>query len=166
MAHADGRFPKLMSTRARTDLIVLDDWGLSSLDAEARCDLLELLGDRHGRRSTLVTSQLPLDHWHEIIGDPTLADAILDRLVHNAYRITLKGESMRERRARNLTATTTGEQQCRPAPLRSDCPGPITVEPVAGCAWNRRPDVAGRGGRLQYALFCGRKSKSWVSKGT
>ncbi len=107
LAHADGRFPKLMQTLARTHLLILDDWGLTPLDAEARRDLLELLDDRHGHRSTLVTSQLPVDHWHEIIGDPTLADAILDRLVHNAYRITLKGESMRKRKARNLTPTPT-----------------------------------------------------------
>jgi DNA replication protein DnaC len=106
LAHADGRFPKLMNTLARTDLILLDEWGLTNMDADARRDLLELLDDRHAQRSTLVTSQLPLEHWHEIIGDPTLADAILDRLVHNAYRITLKGESMRKRKARKLTAAT------------------------------------------------------------
>ncbi|MBK1674566.1 AAA family ATPase [Ectothiorhodospira shaposhnikovii] len=109
LAHADGSFPKLMATYAKTDLIVLDDWGLASLDTSARRDLLELLDDRHGRRSTLITSQLPVDHWHEVIGDPTLADAILDRLVHNAYRITLKGESMRKRKAPQLTANATPE---------------------------------------------------------
>ena len=109
LAHADGRFPKLMASYAKTDLIVLDDWGLTSLDTTARRDLLELLDDRHGQRSTLVTSQLPVEHWHEVIGDPTLADAILDRLVHSAYRLTLKGESMRKRRARNLTATAATE---------------------------------------------------------
>jgi len=107
LAHADGRFPKLMADYAKTDLIVLDDWGLASLDAAARRDLLELLEDRHGQRSTLVTSQLPVEHWHQVIGDPTLADAILDRLVHSAYRITLKGESMRKRNARQLTAAAT-----------------------------------------------------------
>ena len=109
LAHADGRFPKLMSTRAKTDLLLRDDWGLTTLDTEARRDLLELLDDRHGQRSTLVTSPLPLAHWHEIIGDPTLADAILDRLVHNAYRITLKGESMRKRNAKKLTAAASSE---------------------------------------------------------
>lgn len=109
LAHADGRFPKLMASYAKTDLIVLDDWGLASLDAPARRDLLELLDDRHGQRSTLLTSQLPVEHWHEVIGDPTLADAILDRLVHSAYRITLKGESMRKRRAKKLTAAATAE---------------------------------------------------------
>jgi len=108
LAHGDGRFPKLMATFAKTDLIVLDDWGLAKLNTEQRRDLLELLDDRHTHRSTIVTSQIPVDHWHEIIGDPTLADAILDRLVHNAYRINLKGESMRKRYAK-LTATTPSE---------------------------------------------------------
>jgi len=95
-AHADGRYPLKMKKLARTDVIVLDDWGLAKLTAAQRRDLLEVLDDRHNRRSTLVTSQLPVEHWHKIIGDPTFADAILDRLVHNAYRITLKGESMRK----------------------------------------------------------------------
>ncbi|MDF1530371.1 MAG: ATP-binding protein, partial [Sedimenticola sp.] len=76
--------------------------------AEQRRDLLELLDDRHGMRSTIVTSQIPVDHWHDVIGDPTLADAILDRLIHNAYRINLKGESMRKRQAK-LTNTTPSE---------------------------------------------------------
>ena len=100
LAHADGGFPKLMRSLAHTDLVLLDDWGLCSLDAEARRDLLELLDDRYGQRATLITSQMPVAHWHELIGDPTLADAILDRLVHNAYHLTLKGESLRKRHAR------------------------------------------------------------------
>ena len=105
-AHADGRYPLLMKKLARTDLLVLDDWGLAKLTAPQRRDLLEVLDDRHDRRSTLITSQLPVEHWHKIIGDPTLADAILDRLVHNAYRIELKGESMRKNRI-DLTHTVT-----------------------------------------------------------
>ena len=105
-AHADGRYPQLMKKLARTDVIVLDDWGLAKLTAAQRRDLLEILDDRHDRRSTIITSQLPVEHWHKIIGDPTLADAILDRLVHNAYRIQLKGESMRKNRI-NLTNTVT-----------------------------------------------------------
>lgn len=105
-AHADGRYPQLMKQLARTDVLVLDDWGLAKLTAAQRRDLLEVLDDRHDRRSTLVTSQLPVEHWHKIIGDPTLADAILDRLVHNAYRIELKGESMRKNRI-DLTNTLT-----------------------------------------------------------
>ena len=108
LAHGDGRFPKLMNSLAKTDLIILDDWGLAKLTAEQRRDLLELIDDRHANRSTIVTSQLPVDHWHEVIGDPTLADAILDRLVHNAYRINLKGESMRKRHAKLTAAAPSG----------------------------------------------------------
>ncbi len=100
LAHGDGRFTKLMAGFAKTDLIILDDWGLAKFTAEQRRDMLELLDDRHGSRSTVVTSQVPVDHWHEVIGDHTLADAILDRLVHSAYRINLKGESMRKRHAK------------------------------------------------------------------
>jgi len=100
LARADGRYPKLMATLAKAHLLVLDDWGLTPLTAAACRDLLELLEDRHGRRSTLITSQLPIDAWHDYLGDPTVADAILDRLIHNAIRLTLKGESMRKRRSR------------------------------------------------------------------
>ena len=95
-AHGDGRYPKVVKKLARTDVLILDDWGLSKLTAPQRRDLLDILDDRHERRSTLVTSQLPVEHWHKMIGEPTHADAILDRLVHNAYRIELKGESMRK----------------------------------------------------------------------
>jgi DNA replication protein DnaC len=100
IAKGDGRYGRLLRSLAKTDLVVLDDWGLAPLTDEHRRDLLELLDDRHGRRATLVASQLPIDHWHTAIGEPTLADAILDRLVHNAYKITLKGESMRKRLAK------------------------------------------------------------------
>ncbi len=104
IAKGDGRYPKLMRTLAKTQLLLLDDFGASPLTDEHRRDLLEILDDRYGVLSTLVTSQFPVEHWHELIGDPTLADAILDRLVHNAYRINLKGESMRKRR-KKLTQT-------------------------------------------------------------
>jgi DNA replication protein DnaC len=90
---------RLHAATAITPLI-LDDWGLAPITAEQRRDLLEIMEDRHGRGSTMVTSQLPVEHWHEIIGDPTLADAILDRLVHNAHRLTLKGESLRKAEAK------------------------------------------------------------------
>ena len=89
-----------MKKLARTDVLVLDDWGVAKLTAPQRRDLLDILDDRHERRSTVVTSQLPVEHWHKMIGEPTHADAILDRLVHNAYRITLKGESMRKANAK------------------------------------------------------------------
>jgi len=97
LAHGDGRYHKLMSAFAKTDVIILDDWGLAKLAHEQRQDLLELLDDRHGQRSTIITSQVPVNHWHEIIGDATLADAILDRVLHSAYRLELKGESLRKR---------------------------------------------------------------------
>jgi DNA replication protein DnaC len=101
LARGDGRHARLLRSLGRADLLVLDDWGLEPLDAAARHDLLEILEERYGRKSTLVTSQLPVDRWHEIIGDPTYADAILDRLVHNAHRIELTGESMRRSRAKS-----------------------------------------------------------------
>ena len=96
IAKADGRYGKLMLSYAKTDLLILDDWGLTPMTDPQRRDLLELLEDRYGKRSTIVTSQLPVAAWHESIGDPTLADAILDRLIHNAHRIELKGDSMRK----------------------------------------------------------------------
>jgi len=102
IAKADGRYDKILKTLSKTRLLVVDDWGLKPLVKEQSHDLLEILEDRHGLRSTLVTSQLPVDHWHEIIDNPTIADAILDRLIHNAYRINLKGESMRKKKT-NLT---------------------------------------------------------------
>jgi DNA replication protein DnaC len=82
---------------ARTDLIILDDWGLAAMVKQQRYDLLEILEDRNSLKSTIVTSQLPIKSWHEYIGDPTLADAILDRLVHSAYKINLEGGSMRKK---------------------------------------------------------------------
>jgi DNA replication protein DnaC len=104
IAKGDGRYTKLLTSYAKAALLVFDDWGLAKLVQEQRHDLLEILEDRHGLRSTLVTSQIPVEHWHELIGDPTLADAILDRLIHNAYRINLKGESMRKKKS-TLTKT-------------------------------------------------------------
>jgi DNA replication protein DnaC len=95
LARGDGRHGRLLKTLARVELLILDDWGLSVLSQNQRIDLLEILEDRNGRGSTIVTSQVPIDQWHEVIGDPTLADAILDRLVHNAHRLNMTGESMR-----------------------------------------------------------------------
>jgi len=104
IAKGDGRYGKLLKSFAKTNLLVIDDWGLKKLIKEQSHDLLEIFEDRHRLRSVLITSQLPVEHWHEIIGNPTLADAILDRLVHNSYRINLKGESMRKKKS-NLTKT-------------------------------------------------------------
>ena len=92
-----------MDCRNRAQTTLRHDWGLSVLNPPERRDLLELLDDRHGRASTIVTSQIPVEHWHDVIGDPTLGDAILDRLVHNAHRLQLTGESMRKQNARNQT---------------------------------------------------------------
>lgn len=97
IARGDGRYPKLMRHLSKVDVLVLDDWGLENgINDSQRRDLLEILDDRYATRATVVTSQLPVEHWHEALGDPTLADAILDRLVHNAYRIKLQGNSMRK----------------------------------------------------------------------
>lgn len=96
IAHGDGRFSKLIQHLAKTDVLLLDDWGLEKLSLGQRNDLLEIMEDRHGSKSTLMTSQLPINQWHQSIGDATLADAILDRLLHNAHKVKLKGESMRK----------------------------------------------------------------------
>jgi len=99
MARADGSYARVLAKLARTSVIVLDDLGMAALTDSERRDLLEVIEDRHGSASTIITSQLPVEHWHEVIGDPTIADALLDRLVHNAHKINLKGESMRKRKA-------------------------------------------------------------------
>ncbi len=99
LARGDGRYGKLLRGLARVDLLILDDWGPEKLDDQQRRDLLEIVEDRHERRSIIVTSQVPVDRWYEIVGNPTIADAILDRLLHNAYRIELTGESLRKRRS-------------------------------------------------------------------
>jgi DNA replication protein DnaC len=99
LARGDGRYPRMLKSLARVQVLILDDWGITPLTAEQRRDLLEIVDDRHGRASTIVTSQLPVAHWHEHIGNPTIADAVLDRLVHTAHRIELKGESLRKLRA-------------------------------------------------------------------
>jgi DNA replication protein DnaC len=98
LARADGRYGNILRQIARVDLLILDDWGPETLNADQRRDLLEIVEDRHDRRSIIVTSQVPIDQWYEIIGNPTIADAILDRLIHNAYRIELIGESLRKKK--------------------------------------------------------------------
>lgn len=107
VARGDGRYTRMLAAFARVDLMILDDWGTVRLTDEQRRDIFEILEDRYDRRSTLVAAQLPVKHWHETIGDPTMADAILDRLIHNAHKISLKGESMR-RKKKHLTMTETG----------------------------------------------------------
>ena len=112
LAHGDGRFAKLFRTLTKVDLLILDDWGPDRLSANHRRDLMEIVEDRYGRGSTLITSQLTVDTWHEVIGEPTFADAILDRLVHNAYRLALDGPSMRKIKAGEAEAT--GESAAAP----------------------------------------------------
>ena len=104
LAHGDGRFARLFRMLVKVNLLVLDDWGPDRLSAGQRRDLMEIVEDRHGRGSILITSQLPVASWHEVIGEPTLGDAILDRIVHNAYRLELDGPSMRKLNAADATA--------------------------------------------------------------
>jgi DNA replication protein DnaC len=113
-AHADGSLQKRLKQLARTALIIIDDLGLVAATARQYRDLLEILDDRLGRGATLITSQFPVAQWHELIGDATVADALMDRLVHQAYRIELKGESMRKARA------TAGEAAGTPAEKPSE----------------------------------------------
>ena len=95
LARGDGRHARFLAKLGSVQLLILDDWGLEPLDAKARHDLLEILEERYGRRSTIITSQLPVTAWHDVIADPTYADAILDRLLHNAHRLDLEGHSLR-----------------------------------------------------------------------
>jgi DNA replication protein DnaC len=99
IAHGDGSYMRLMAQLLKTDLLILDDWGIQPLTSPQRNDLMEVIEDRYERRSTLIASQLPIEHWHDYIGEATLADAILDRLLHSAHRLNLTGESMRKERA-------------------------------------------------------------------
>jgi DNA replication protein DnaC len=99
LAKADGSYGRKLIAMAKTELLVLDDWGLAPMTGEHSRDFLEILDDRYDRRSTLVVSQLPVDQWHQVMPEPTIADAALDRLVHNAHRIGMTGESVRKRRA-------------------------------------------------------------------
>jgi len=123
LARGDGRYGRMLKTLGRVQLLILDDWGLAVLNPPERRDLLEILDDRHGRASTIVTSQIPVEHWHDVIGDPTLGDAILDRLVHNAHRLQLTGESMRKQNARNQTDPKScgTAPMARPRPSSPNC---------------------------------------------
>ncbi len=98
MARIDGTYIKLFDQLAKTDLLVLDDFGLTHIEGQQQLDLMEMIEDRHGRKSTLIASQLPIANWYDVIAEATIADAILDRLLHTSYRIELKGESLRKKR--------------------------------------------------------------------
>jgi DNA replication protein DnaC len=96
LAHGDGRFPRLFRNITKAHLLILDDWGPDRLTTRQRRDLMEIVEERYFRGSTMIPSQLPIKTWHDVIGEPTFADAILDRIIHNAYRIELEGQSMRK----------------------------------------------------------------------
>jgi DNA replication protein DnaC len=107
ISKGDGRYGKLLTSISKINLLLLDDWGMSKITSEQSRDLLEIIDDRHALRSTLITSQFPVDHWHELIEDPTLADAILDRVIHDAYKINLKGDGMNEKLSSGNTLLVT-----------------------------------------------------------
>ena len=115
LAHGDGRFARLFRTITKADLLILDDWGPERLSANHRRDLREIVEDRYGAGSTVITSQLPVEAWHEVIGEPTFADAILDRIVHNAYRLALDGPSIRKIQA--------AEEERKGLPMEEDTGG-------------------------------------------
>jgi DNA replication protein DnaC len=118
LARIDGKATRLLAQLARIQLLILDDWAMARLTAEQRRDLMEVIDDRHQRASTILATQIPIERWHDTIGDPTYADAILDRLVHNAYRIELRGDSMRRRKPglpARATITITGSARSAPS---------------------------------------------------
>ena len=98
LAHVDGSYLRLLARLTKVDLLILDDWGLERFTVEPRRDLLDIVEERHNLKSIMITSQLPLHAWHEIIGDPTIADAILDRLLSRTFKLELTGESMRKQK--------------------------------------------------------------------
>jgi DNA replication protein DnaC len=102
IARADGSYGKLLSRLAKYSVLIIDDWGLAKFNDKERRDILEVLEDRHNITSTIISSQIPVDKWHDSKGDPTIADAVLDRLVHNAHMITMKGESMRKMQSKTI----------------------------------------------------------------
>ena len=114
LAHGDGRFARLFRALVKADLLILDDWGPDRLNPNQRRDLMEIVEDRYGAGSTVITSQLPVEAWHEVIGEPTFADAILDRIVHNAYRLALNGPSIRKTQAAEAEAAVEIETASTP----------------------------------------------------
>lgn len=110
LARLDGRFPRLVDKLARVQLLILNDWETHTLTDQQRLDLLEIFEERYRRKSTLITAQLPVAKWHDMIGEATIADAILDCIIHNAHRITLEGDSMRRQKTPpHLTGNENGE---------------------------------------------------------
>jgi DNA replication protein DnaC len=124
---ADGHYSRMLTRLSRISLLVIDDWLMAKLTADQRRDLMEVIDDRHERGSTLLATQIPTDRWHDQIGDPTYADAILDRLLHNAYRIELRGTSMRHRRGQ----LSTGEKSSANNEISTDIPDIHTIHSQA-----------------------------------
>jgi DNA replication protein DnaC len=124
VARCDGSYTRQLARLAKTDLLVIDDWGLATLTSVERQDLLEILDDRSERASTLLTSQVPVTAWHELVGEPTIADSICDRLIHTAYVIELHGRSLRETRAKAQHANSDGADGELPAPAVGQPSGP------------------------------------------
>ncbi len=106
LAHLDGRYTRVMRSLSSVKLLIVDDWRMTPLEGQQRHDLMEIIEERYGQTATLITSQIPVDRWHDVIGDPTYADAMLDRLVHNAHRINLTGESLRRIKHQKIGAKT------------------------------------------------------------
>ena len=144
LARGDGRYPRLMRALGGVKLLILDDWGLEPLGPEQRHDILEIVEDRYGRGATLITSQIPVDRWHDLIGEPTLADAILDRIVHNAHRLQLNGDSLRKQRRQNRRRLTRHNTLWKRSHLTSGRPAT-----PADINRNGRPTSIGTGGRHQ-----------------
>ena len=161
LAHGDGTYPTVLARFARVDVLILDDWGLVGLKDAQRQDLLEILDDRDGNRSTIITSQLPTDRWHEHLGDPTLADAILDRVVHRAHRLTLTGPSRRKAHWERILGTEGGGMS-RQTRIAEGCHGSadLAIVVVQGLLCGRAGGAAACGPCRSYGKRTERVSHS------
>jgi hypothetical protein len=160
LARGDGRYPRLMRALGGVKLLILDDWGLEPLGPEQRHDMLEIVEERYGRGATLITSQIQVDRWHDLIGEPTLADAILDRIIHNAHRPQLKGDSLRKQKAPKTVARHNGLWRDHIHPAGAPPPRPTSIgtagrlgsEQVADINRNARPTSS----ESAVVLYCAR----------
>ena len=167
LARGDGRYPRLMRALGGVKLLILDDWGLEPLGPEQRHDMLEIVEDRYGRGATLITSQIPVDRWHDLIGEPTLADAILDRIIHNAHRLQLHGDSLRKKALKIVRRLTRHNGLWRdhikpagdppPRPTSIGTAGRLRSEQVADINRNARPASSESARRRTQ----GRRSVRW-----
>ena len=147
LAHADGSYTRLLARLARVDVLVLDDWGLAPLSDQERRDMLEVVEDRDGTRSTIITSQLPVANWHDHLGDPTVADAICDRVLNRTHRLSIKGPSKRGGRHRYLNAPNAHLTAQDGRSARSRC-GDLRDQDGR----NAQPDTCRAGGRTAVSL--------------